>query len=202
MCGIKSIFLLLQVPSFLVLLLEHVTDLTSGVGGFAVQYSLVPPHPVTLWKSLHGCSKSAVLLGGVCGSAHCLPHQRGPLLRLMFTSRLGAAQALKAAVLAVARRLGLRGLRAAIAWARVAALGSLGGCVRTEEMKCAAAPQVSRTKPCWPHKPVEHEHQLNMSDVQRCCFSGSDRWGAHASGDAVQFLDVSELATSAELFTR
>ena len=58
--GIKSMFLLLQVPSFLVLLLEHVTDLTSGVGGFAVQYTLVQPQPMISWKLLHGCSKSAM----------------------------------------------------------------------------------------------------------------------------------------------
>ena len=30
-----------RVPSFLVLLVEHITDLTSGAGGFAVQYNQV-----------------------------------------------------------------------------------------------------------------------------------------------------------------
>lgn len=138
----KASFLLLQVPSFLVLLLEHGTDLTSGVGGFAVQYSLVPPQPVTLWNSLHGslheCSSS---WRRVWLSTSPTP-PAGSALALKYTSRRGAAQALKAAfgLWAVARRRWLRGLRAAAAWAHVAALGSLGGCVRAEEIKYAAAP--------------------------------------------------------------
>lgn len=45
-----------RVPSFLVLLVEHITDLTSGAGGFAVQYNQVRKSARKLVTSLSVCN--------------------------------------------------------------------------------------------------------------------------------------------------
>ena len=52
-----------RVPSFLVLLVEHITDLTSGAGGFAVQYNQVSKRACKLVTSESLCN----VLDGVCG---------------------------------------------------------------------------------------------------------------------------------------